>query len=133
LFCFVFQDRVSLCSPGCPGTHFVDQASLELRNPPVSASQVLGLKACATTARPFPWILTWNKYVDKISHFCVQSTNPLHMGTDIHISTHTHMHKHMMSIHIWAHIFSHKSSRSFDCWLNFHSVHLFLFYCFHFN
>jgi hypothetical protein len=25
LFCFslVFQDRVSLCSPGCPGTHFV--------------------------------------------------------------------------------------------------------------
>jgi hypothetical protein len=45
---FVFQDRVSLCSPGCPGTHFVDQAVLELRNPPASASQVLGLKACAT-------------------------------------------------------------------------------------
>jgi hypothetical protein len=45
----VFQDRVSLYSPGCPGTHFVDQAGLELRNPPASASQVLGLKACATT------------------------------------------------------------------------------------
>jgi hypothetical protein len=44
LFCFVFRDGVSLCSPGCPGTHFVDQAGLELRNPPVSASQVLGLK-----------------------------------------------------------------------------------------
>jgi hypothetical protein len=44
----VFQDRVSLYSPGCPGTHFVDQAGLELRNPPASASQVLGLKACAT-------------------------------------------------------------------------------------
>jgi hypothetical protein len=27
--CFVFQDRVSLYSPGCPGTHFVDQAGLE--------------------------------------------------------------------------------------------------------
>jgi hypothetical protein len=40
-----------LCSPGCPGTHSVDQAGLELRNPPASASQVLGLKACATTAR----------------------------------------------------------------------------------
>jgi hypothetical protein len=39
-----------LCSPGCPGPHFVDQAGLELRNPPASASQVLGLKACATTA-----------------------------------------------------------------------------------
>ena len=41
----VFQDRVSLYSPSCPGTHFVDQDSLELRNSPASASQVLGLKA----------------------------------------------------------------------------------------
>jgi hypothetical protein len=47
---FVFRDRVSLCSPGCPGTHSVDQG-LKLRNLPASASQVLGLKACATTAR----------------------------------------------------------------------------------
>jgi hypothetical protein len=46
---FFFWDRVSLCSPGCPGTHSVDQAGLELRNPPASASRVLGLKACATT------------------------------------------------------------------------------------
>jgi hypothetical protein len=46
---FVFQDRVSLCSPGFTGTHFVDQAGLELRNLPASASQVLGLKACTTT------------------------------------------------------------------------------------
>jgi hypothetical protein len=38
LFLFVFQDRVSLYSPGCPGTHFVDQDGLELRNPPASAS-----------------------------------------------------------------------------------------------
>jgi hypothetical protein len=48
----VFWNRVSLCSPGCPGTHSVDQAGLELRNLPASASQVLGLKACGTTARP---------------------------------------------------------------------------------
>jgi hypothetical protein len=47
----VVRDRVSLYSPGCPGTHFVDQAGFELRNPPASTSQVLGLKACATTAR----------------------------------------------------------------------------------
>jgi hypothetical protein len=32
------RDRVSLCSPDCPGTHSVDQAGLELRNPPASAS-----------------------------------------------------------------------------------------------
>jgi hypothetical protein len=42
---------VSLCSLGCPGTHSVDQAGLELRNLPASASQVLALKTCATTAR----------------------------------------------------------------------------------
>jgi hypothetical protein len=46
---FVFQDRISLYSPDCPGTHFVDQAGLELRNPPASASRVLGLKTCTIT------------------------------------------------------------------------------------
>jgi hypothetical protein len=39
----VFRDRVSLCGPGCPGTHCVDQAGLELRNPPASASSA-GIK-----------------------------------------------------------------------------------------
>jgi hypothetical protein len=64
-FCFVlvfgfFRDRVSLCSPGCPGTHSVDQADLKLRNPPASASWVLGLKACATNARlKFPVSKYW--------------------------------------------------------------------------
>jgi hypothetical protein len=48
-FSFSFRDRVSLCSPDCLGPHSVDQAGLELRNPPASASQVLGLKAWATT------------------------------------------------------------------------------------
>jgi hypothetical protein len=38
------------CSLGYPGIHFVDQAGLQLRNPPASAFQVLGLKACATTS-----------------------------------------------------------------------------------
>jgi hypothetical protein len=63
---FVFRDRVSLCSPGCPGTHYVDQAGLQLRNPPASASQVLGLKACATTARLCVCILS----IKYILNFC---------------------------------------------------------------
>jgi hypothetical protein len=41
-FCFLRQ--VSLCSLGGPGTHSVDQAGLELRDPSDSASGVLGLK-----------------------------------------------------------------------------------------
>jgi hypothetical protein len=59
--CFVlfFHHRVSLCSPGCPGTHSVDQAGLKLRNPPASASRVLGLKVCATTPG---WELTFKWY-----------------------------------------------------------------------
>jgi hypothetical protein len=51
----VFRDRVSLYSPGCPGTHAVDQAGLQLRNLP--ASQVLGLKVCATTPGPLVVLL----------------------------------------------------------------------------
>ena len=49
-FFFFFFDRVCLYSPGCAGIHSVDQAGLELRNLPASASQVLGLKASTTTA-----------------------------------------------------------------------------------
>jgi hypothetical protein len=54
-----FQDRVSLCSSGCPGTHSVDQAGLELRNPPASASQVLGLKAWDTM--PGDFLVSWDR------------------------------------------------------------------------
>jgi hypothetical protein len=53
---------VSLYSSGCPGTHSVDQAGLELRNLPASASQVLGLKACSTT----PGLLSTFKWVVEI-------------------------------------------------------------------
>jgi hypothetical protein len=44
LFVWGFWDSVFLCGPGCPGTHSADQAGLELRNLPASASQVLELK-----------------------------------------------------------------------------------------
>ncbi|GAB1291592.1 KICSTOR complex protein kaptin [Apodemus speciosus] len=36
--------EVSLCNPGCPGTLAVDQAGLELRNLPASASPSAGIK-----------------------------------------------------------------------------------------
>ena len=48
---FGFWDRVSLCSPDCSGTYSVDQAGLKLRNPPDSASQVLGV--CHHCPAPF--------------------------------------------------------------------------------
>jgi hypothetical protein len=45
LFCF---NTETLHTPGYLGTHSVDQAGLELRDPPASASGVLRLKAFAT-------------------------------------------------------------------------------------
>jgi hypothetical protein len=47
-FFVLFPDRVSLCSPGCPGTRSAEQASPELRDPPASAFPVVGLKEHTT-------------------------------------------------------------------------------------
>jgi hypothetical protein len=48
LFYFVFRDRVSLCSPGCPRSHSVDQAgpNSEIRLP--LPPKCWDLKGCAT-------------------------------------------------------------------------------------
>jgi hypothetical protein len=81
LFLFLFfRDRVSLCSPGCPGTHSVDQAGL--RNLPASAPRAgikglchhcLALEAlfegwslsCLSLMLLFPYLI--NKY--PLKHF----------------------------------------------------------------
>ena len=44
----VFQDRVSLYSPCCPGTSSVHQLALNSQNLPSSASRVLETRVCAT-------------------------------------------------------------------------------------
>lgn len=49
-FLIIFGHRVSLCSSGCSRTYSVEQTGLEPRGQSVSASQVLGLKACFITA-----------------------------------------------------------------------------------
>ena len=47
----VVGGRISLCSLGYPGTRSVDQAGLELIEIDLPASQVLELKAYATTTQ----------------------------------------------------------------------------------
>ena len=47
----LFWDRVSLCSSGCPATCSLEKGGLKLRDPPISAPQVLGSKVCATIAK----------------------------------------------------------------------------------
>jgi hypothetical protein len=72
LFCFVlfcFFETGFLCIV-LAGTQFVDQAGLELRNPPVSAFQVLGLKACATTAQLYIYLklfVSWKVFLSSIA------------------------------------------------------------------
>lgn len=46
---WLFIQKNFLCSPGPPGTPSLDHAGLELRDPPVSASQGLGSKTDTTT------------------------------------------------------------------------------------
>ena len=65
VYVFWFFETGFLCSPGCSGTHFVDQAGLELRNLPASASQVLGLKECATMPGLNREFITEESWVDK--------------------------------------------------------------------
>jgi hypothetical protein len=47
----IFETGFPCVALGCPQTCSVDQAGLEFRNLPALASQVLGLKVCATTAQ----------------------------------------------------------------------------------
>jgi hypothetical protein len=68
LFCFFETGFLCVALAVLELTH-LEQAVLKLRNPPASASQVLGLKVCATTA----WLqillvtlfLTENNYILK--------------------------------------------------------------------
>jgi hypothetical protein len=53
LLLLLFWDRVSLYSPGCPGTHFCRLGWPWTQKSTCLASQVLELKVCATTA----WLL----------------------------------------------------------------------------
>jgi hypothetical protein len=43
-FYFFFKTGFLCIALSCPGTHCIDQAGLELRNLPASASHVLGIK-----------------------------------------------------------------------------------------
>ncbi|GAB1287602.1 60S ribosomal export protein NMD3 [Apodemus speciosus] len=88
---------VFLCSPDCPGTHSGDQAGLELRNPPSSASQVLGLKACATTAwNGLDFYYSSKQHAQKMVEF-LQGTVPCRykasqrlISQDIHSNTYNY-------------------------------------------
>jgi hypothetical protein len=62
---FFFCDRVSLYSPGCSGTHSMDQAGLELRGSPVSTSQVLGSKRSVPSCPATNSIFNNNKKIKK--------------------------------------------------------------------
>jgi hypothetical protein len=46
------RDRVSLCSPGCPGTLSIDHVGLNLKDLPASASRALELTAPLCSALP---------------------------------------------------------------------------------
>jgi len=57
LFAGLLRQDFFMCNSECPQTCSVDQAGLNLRDPPAFASQVLGLKVGTTTACFKNWFL----------------------------------------------------------------------------
>ncbi|GAB1288627.1 Zinc transporter 6 [Apodemus speciosus] len=81
----VRNEKVTLCSPGCPGTHSVDHAGLELRNLPVSASQVLELKNAAAPSpveeKPSVSVtkvepIRFKRFTSLLERFCKKNPGP---------------------------------------------------------
>jgi hypothetical protein len=74
---FFFWDRVSLCSPGCPGTHFVDQAGLELLSAGIKGVRhhaQLGNRTLASSVEIENWNTTSN-----LANLHIQCLYPHHL------------------------------------------------------
>jgi hypothetical protein len=67
LFVFFVFETGFLCTALAVLELTLDQAVLKLRNPPASASQVLGLKACATTPGFRPVLKSQNPLCNRSS------------------------------------------------------------------
>jgi hypothetical protein len=95
-FCFVFQDKVSLCSSGCLGTHCVDQAALELTeiHLPLCLSSV-GINSLATTIWHLPFfyegINRQQAVLMKMIIVTLQDTTLQHIQTCAFMIIHTHL------------------------------------------
>ena len=75
VFLFVcFWTQGFSVSPGYPRTHSADQAGFKLRDSPASASQVLGLKACVTTAQQEKEVLCSKNAVSLLELIPFEST-----------------------------------------------------------
>lgn len=60
LIWFFFQGSIPPYTPSCPGTHSVNKVVFEFRDSLVSASWVLGLKACTTILGSGSLYILWN-------------------------------------------------------------------------
>jgi hypothetical protein len=61
----VFRERVSLYSPGCPGTHSVDQAGLDLKKSACLCLTNAGIKGVSHHCLAYLLIYTNNKTIKK--------------------------------------------------------------------
>jgi hypothetical protein len=82
---FVYQDRVSLCSPALWGIHSIEQAGFKFRDPPASATQMPGLKACADAATATTAATTWIAF----SFLCRTRSQPREWHGLIEVGRHT--------------------------------------------
>lgn len=80
LFLF-FQEGISLFNSDC---HFVDWTGLELWDPPVSASQSLGLKVRVTTAQPMQFLSQISAEL-KVHLRVIHSVRKAHSRIQLHL------------------------------------------------
>jgi hypothetical protein len=71
---FFFKDRVSLYSPGCPGTHFCRPGWPRTQKSACLCLRVLGLKAC-TIPTQFLWIF-FSPFQRQVSYPSTQESSP---------------------------------------------------------
>ncbi|GAB1298783.1 Transmembrane protein 260 [Apodemus speciosus] len=90
----MWQARISLYSPGCPGTHSVDQAGLERRNPPSSASQSAGITG-VRHHRPGPCTFEGFGGEMKTPFFIFSLAESAEVPADVKAQLYTHAYKYI--------------------------------------
>lgn len=100
LVLFYFWDRVLLCHPFRPGTHFADQAGLKLREIllPVLLEWVLGLEMCTTSHWPaMSCLVLMTRETTRIS-----TQTQCQMQNSSHLKSTSHLKSLVRSQYEWA-------------------------------
>jgi hypothetical protein len=84
----VFRDRVSLCIPGCPGIHSVDQVKIHKMRFPTHRGE-------ESAQQNLQYIVDMHSSIHTLPHAQTHTYRDTHTQTHTHRHTHTHTHTHL--------------------------------------